>query len=332
MKTHITVLWFSLISFAMLLLSCAPSIEGITPSFVATSSQPPRRATIVSSLTPLPTHSPTPLPTVPPIMPTPTMIPTLPVETAQIKLLDLLANNGNCRLPCLWGIMPGESTFWEAQAILASLSGLSPYADLNFPGPSSISPTYNESGLEIYTRITYLINPESKITNRIVFNLEAHRSLQEGGYEDVYDSKSFGNKTSVYGLPHVLSEQGIPSSVMIATWGGPLTRGFTGGFGILLLYPDKGVLVNYNTQMYVIGSNVRGCPVNAHVEMELYPPGQQETFFELLKKTDWNTKMKYYQPLEEVTSMTLGEFYEAFREQSSRCIETPANFWPTPEP
>ncbi|MDH5507610.1 MAG: hypothetical protein OEZ02_10350, partial [Anaerolineae bacterium] len=37
-------------------------------------------------------------------------------------ILDLLENNGGCRLPCFWGITPGETTWSEAYALLAPLS------------------------------------------------------------------------------------------------------------------------------------------------------------------------------------------------------------------
>jgi len=260
------------------------------------------------------------------------MIATLSIEDARVELLKMLADNGDCQLPCLWGIVPGKSSFQEAQAILAPLSGLSDSVYLNPPGPGSLSPRYTEGDLEIYTRIGFLTNPDNGITNRVGFIAEAHRPIKDGGYENVFDSKFFGDKVSAYILPRVLSEQGIPSSVMIATAGGPLTRGGTGGFAILLLYPDQGILINYTTQMYLIGNKVRGCPVNAHVEMELYPIGSSDSFFEMLRQTNWAVKFNYYKPLEEVTSLSIEEFYQTFRESTDKCIETPTNLWATPEP
>ncbi|HET9908670.1 MAG TPA: hypothetical protein VFQ23_18625 [Anaerolineales bacterium] len=203
---------------------------------------------------------------------------------------------------------------------------------MNPPEPGSITPRYTEGDLEIYNRVAFITNLDSSIINSIAFTVEAHRILKEGGYEEVFDSKFFGDKVSTYMLAHVLSEHGVPSSVMISTLGGPLTRGGTGGFDILLLYPDQGILFNYTTQMQVVGTNVRGCLSNAHVEMELYPPGQADSFFESLQQTDWAVKMGYYKPLEEATSMSIEEFYETFREPGNQCIETPANLWPTPEP
>ncbi len=332
MKIHSFVLRLSLIFVIVGLSSCIQSAESTVTLSSKTPSQPINIATPLPSLTALATGLPTPLPTDSPVPLTPTAIPTLSVEASRIRLLDLLASNSNCHLPCLWGMTPGKSSFKDAQTILVPLSSLSYSVDLNPPGPGGISPRYTEGDFEIYTRVGFLANTESAIINRIGFIAEAHKPLKEGGYEDVFDSKFFGNSTSAYGLSKVLSEQGIPSSVMIATLGGPLTRGSTGGFDILLLYPDQGILVNYTTQMHLVGTNVRGCPLNAHVEMELYPSGQGDSFFELLKQTDWAVKMDYYNSIEDTTSMTLEEFYETFRESNNKCIETPANFWPTPEP
>jgi len=186
--------------------------------------------------------------------------------------------------------------------------------------------------LEIYTAVGFITNPSSGIVDHVTFNTEAHRPVKEGGYEDIFNSRFFGENVSAYTLPHILSEQGVPSSVMIATFGGPLTRGGTGGFDLLLLYPDQGILVNYTTQMHLVGANVRGCLPNAHVEMELYSSGQGDSFFDLLEQTDWAVKLNYYKPLQEVTSMSLGEFYETFRQPTDKCVETPVNLWPTPEP
>ena len=65
-------------------------------------------------------------------------------------------------------------------------------------------------------------------------------------------------------LSQVLSQLGKLESVMLATFGGSLTRGGTGGFEILLLYPGQGIFVNYTTPMQIIGENVQGCPSNTY--------------------------------------------------------------------
>jgi len=316
--------WISIVLLIVLVPGCTQSTED---TVVSTSEAP---LIPVSSVTPVPSFTPLPTNTHIPTL-TPTLIPTLTVDDAQVRLLQLLSDNGNCRLPCLWGITPGKSSFQEAQTILVPLSGSSDFTAF-ISGLGSVTPYLIEGDLQIYTAVDFISNPDNSIVNAIAFNVEAHKPLNEGGYAEIFDSNFFGEKVSAYTLSRVLTEQGVPSSVMIATSGGPLTRGGTGGFDILLLYPDQSILVNYTTQMQLIGENVRGCPQNSHVEMELYPPGNPETFFQFLERTDWAVKKNYYKPLEDVTPMSVEDFYQIFREPTTQCIETPANLWPVPEP
>lgn len=280
-----------------------------------------------STLTPVATDTPLP-------SSTPTSVPTLPVDEAGKRLLDLLANNSDCQLPCLWGITPGKSTYWEAQTILLQLSSISQLTGFR-PEGGSVMPVYPEGDLTLNTNAGFL--SDNQIVSHIAFQAEELKKFTfsngEAGFVNVFDSATFGNHIHYYSLQSVLAEQGIPASVMIVAHGVPVPRGGSGGFDILLLYPNQGILVNYTTQGYLIGSAVRGCPANAHVQMELYPPGDVDSFFALLKKTDWTLVMKnWYKPLEDVTSMSVEEFYQTFRQATNKCIETSAKFWPTPEP
>ena len=277
------------------------------------------------------TSSPTPTP-ISLLTFTPTFVPTLPVEEAQTQFLDLLSNNGGCRLPCLWGITPGRSTIQDAQLILVPLSSLSRFKDL-LPSPITIDPIYKEDDLEIATNSSFVYGNDG-IIGSIFFRAREFRVGEPGNpttLKPVFDSRRFGERLRPYMLSQVLSEQGVPNKVLISTDGGENTGNNVPGFYILLLYPDRGILVNYTTNKELIRGNVRGCPPNAHVEMELYPPGQTELFFESLKQTDWGITKNGYKPLEEATSMSVEEFYEIFRNPTDKCIETPVNIWPTPE-
>ena len=325
MKIYNAVLLLSVMLILIVVSSCSPSNEGlVTPtstiSVLATSTKMPTH-----TFAPLPPNTPTPVST-------PTMVPTLPVDQAQARFLQLLSNNGECRLPCIWGITPGETTYQDARAILSPLSSLSDTVHLDTPVVGDISLRYREGDLEIYTRVAFLTDPESHIVNRVGFNTEAHRPLDESGYEDILDSKFFGAKIRAYTLPKILSELGIPESVMISTLGAPFTRSGTGGFELLLLYPNQGILINYTTQMALDGKKVRGCLTNAHVQMDLHPPGEPASFSKSLQETDWAVKLDGYKPIEEVTSMSVQEFYETYRTSTDKCIETPAEDWPIPEP
>ena len=166
-------------------------------------------------------------------------------------------------------------------------------------------------------------------------------ALEEGLYKkdeygnqiktSIYDLPTFGKRVEYYSLSHVLSEQGIPDSVLIyipRVEGYPLVVG-TGIMEAALLYPEQGIWIKYTMSMYNNGNIIKGCPANAHIEMELYPSGNPELFFSLLEQTDWGRTKGGYKPLEEATSMSLEKFYETFRNPTDQCIETPIHLWPT---
>lgn len=280
----------------------------------------------------------TPIPSTQTITPTftQTAIPTLSVDDARKRLLDMLTNNGNCRLPCLWGITPGKSTSQEAQAILSSFSGISILTNFNLDG-GSIAPWYTEGDLILSTSVGFNLGFRSD--NQIV----SYLTFKAGEYEEtadsrspIYDSKIFGERLHPYMLPGILSEFGRPESVAIHTYGKQIAG--SGGFELLLLYPDQGIFVHYTTQMETVGTNARGCPANAQVELYLYPSGDADAFTQFLSETDWAAFVLiepindlHWKPIDKATSMSVEQFYETFHQPTDKCIETPLKGWYIPE-
>src|SRR5687767_3752560 len=132
MKIYNAVLFLNFVLILFVVSSCSPSNEGFaTPSsaisVLATSTKMP-----TPIFTPLPTYTATPIST-------PTVVSPLPVDQAQERFLQLLSDNGECRLPCIWGITPGESTYQDARAILSPLSSLSNTVHLDTPVVGDIS-------------------------------------------------------------------------------------------------------------------------------------------------------------------------------------------------
>jgi hypothetical protein len=295
-------------------------------------SSSPTQTLLVNTVTP--THTLTPVPTV-----TPTAIPSLPVEAARARLLDLLVNNGNCRLPCLWGITPGRSTYQDAQGILAPLASIS---DLTFTSllssPGTIDLVYAKGDSEILADIQFLYGNDG-IVSHIAFQARELKEVAAPGggrmSQGIFDSKTFGQQVHAYRLPQVLSELGIPAAVLLQT-SGALAK-YSPGFEIVLFYPDQGLLVHYTTQMQIVGKKVHGCPASAHVELELYPSGHPESFSKYLAPTQWASlwpvptfENPFWKPVEKATSMSLEQFYETFRQPTDQCIETPLQGWYVP--
>lgn len=293
------------------------------------------------------TLSPTQVTTNTPVTPTvlsatsalvssPTILPTLSVEEATQKFFELLSNNGECRLPCFWGITPGKSVPQNSQVLLSSLSTIrnkyarEPRFDID---SGSVKLVHPEGTLMFITDIRY--KSDNDVVNHIYFHMQERERIEppngEKGWLDIFHSATFGKQTQYYSLTNLLSEQGMPDAVMIATSNLQMYEG-AGGFHIWLVYSKQGILVKYTTQMYVIDESVRGCPAYAHVEMNLYPAGNPDAFYAFLEQDQaWVIQRDWRKPIEEVTSMTLNQFYETFHQPTDQCIETPSYLWTPPQ-
>jgi hypothetical protein len=312
---------------------CSSStIDGVVPSVEVSTSiisidrtpTPFQEQSATPSLLPEQTSTPTVTPS-----PTdgPTLIPTLPADDANRALLELLTDNGGCRLPCFWGITPGKNSFQEAVGILMPLSGISDFTDFS-PGPGNIDPVYTKGDLFIRTSVRFLMYPKSEIVRKIVYTAGSFLKFQDESfargysYSELFDISSFSKTAAIYMLPGILSEYGRPGSVFLLTYGGPPGDYKYNYFEIVLLYPDQGILVRYITQKRMVGDNILGCMANARVEFELVPSGNGDAFMDLISPT-WKDVLSHYKPVKELTSMSVDDFYQAFRQPTDKCITIP---------
>jgi hypothetical protein len=286
------------------------SIGSVTPTITET-------LTPTSILTRNPTNTVTPT-----LFPTPTItsLPTLSAEDARTMLIGLLGNNGGCRLSCLWGITPGISTIQEAQIRFAPLSSIAYKIEINYYPDEKIWSgnivlDYKRGDLDIITGM-YI---KSFTTNNKIYNI----SFFAGTLKEV-------KELSYYMLPHMLSEYGLPSSVLLRTPGGPAPTGGFGLFEIVILYPQKGFLVHYQVQAQMSGNNMLGCMTNNNVDLFLFPSINEADFMDYLPG-GWSDLLQSYKPLEEATSMTLEQYYQTFSKPTDQCLKTPSSMWPTPE-
>lgn len=267
---------------------------------------------------------------------TPTFISTLPIEQAQANLLELLSNNADCRLPCLLGITPGKTSYAEARNILYPFSSIA--ISMNMSGDSNADSTwltYDEGDMRTFAQLSYSYTSNGTI-NGLTFKAGEYKETADRR-SPVYDSKNFGNRLHSYMLSGILAEFGKPTSVVIHTSGEQITG--SGGFDILLLYPNEGIFAHYTTQMETIGTNARGCPANAQVELHLSPSGNIEAFTKSLSETSLGGMFEgleifdnpSWKSIDKVTSMSLDQFYETFHLPTEKCIETPLKGWYVPD-
>jgi hypothetical protein len=97
----------------------------------------------------------------------------------------LLANNGGCRLPCLWGIMPGISSYQEARSILKPLTSISRFEHFSFGGSDDIYIEYTDGDLTTNASIAYSYS-DNGIVSSISFGVSASQENRDG-FINFYD-------------------------------------------------------------------------------------------------------------------------------------------------
>jgi hypothetical protein len=280
-----------------------------TPSSTVTI-QPTNTSTQPVQFTSTPTQTPKPTPaftwTALPILPT------LPTGKANSLLSDLLINNGGCKLPCWWGITPGETPWNEAYQTLstfATIDGPSVMISSNIPH-EFYAINFNK-GAKNYRFAIWIAN---NIVEEIVVPTEL--------------------STYSHQLDQVLTDNGTPGEVWLAVM--PDTPG--GSFFYLILnYPDQGIIAEfdgnakasyaYNSKGEVDITSLTICPIGIGPNLSLTAPNNKVDLFGMSEKFD--TFGQILVPLQDESQMSPEEFYLAFRDGSSTtCFETFSDTWP----
>lgn len=307
--------WMAVMSLPFLVSGCiAPSASPLglftavfTPTSTVTSTQ---WVTPTSTATALPTATLPPTATL-----TPTPLPTLPANQAQALMLELFRNNAGCRLPCWWGITPGQTPWEIAQRFLATFA---------FDIKEGRSAEHH-----FYT--VYLIVPEEIYPYQIEFYpVLAHDYDVINGIVEVIQVEP--GLVPNYELSEFLRTYGSPTEVWLRTYN--QAREGDLQFDVVLFYPTQGILARYATQGQVVRSRIRGCPQQKPAAiLALWSPQRELTFSEATNQTSEirNEEWWPYRPLQEATGMDVKTFYQTFKKSNnSICLETPTDLWPQP--
>lgn len=155
-----------------------------------------------------------------------------PTELKRAEIISLIQTNPDCRLPCFWGILPGESAWGEANSIVQQL-GLTPtaYPDTRSAQFFVISLDQLEQG--VYQDLRFYV--ASEIVTGVRANIAS-------------DSKRDVLKQlwSAYSPEFVLQEHGAPDRVFLG-----VSTGGEGGlssdtpYTIWVFYDRSGFALEY---------------------------------------------------------------------------------------
>jgi hypothetical protein len=243
------------------------------------------------------------------IFPSQTHIPTLipiptPVgEDAENKVTYLLQTNGNCSLPCWWGITPGRTTWAEAEVYFK------PFANIIYP-PSSPQP---DEGI-IYTHAEFP-DPGSSSQNDYFFStFLVNRS---GIVETIISVTRFN-------LSSTLSFFGVPSQIWIRI----ISLFYPYEYTLVLFYDNGMMSVFYGTTPSFFTICYEDIPERS--QLWVWDPHTTKTI-EVLDHLGINLPLTPecgFRSLDEVSDLQSQQFYDYFVDPSAtQCIQIPWSDW-----
>lgn len=133
-----------------------------------------------------------------------------------------------------------------------------------------------------------------------------------------------------YDFQNLLANYGQPDEVWIQT--NRSAYGFPSNvFRFVLYYSEKGILTLAAVDGEVVGDVVRACPHQAiGGPLNLFRPGLGLPFEEAQNRSGiFGGSNEGYLPLQDVTDLSMEEFYLRYREEGPQeCLETPKFLWP----
>ncbi len=234
-------------------------------------------------------------------------------------LVNNLASNADCELPCWWSIKPGETTSQSVQQMFLNLG-------------KSVSRNEDTRGLQYEVSLFGRHSPYP-------FDYTVkHRWFDKNGIVSLFGvtgsalnwspPQYFAQDWNRYALHEALARYGVPSKILMHYWS------FGWRYNIALFYEEQGFLIAYlgpigdgsfdYSEEPLLICPTRNRPTGISIWMTK-PKG------DALKKFGYNhgdisPSQSYALSLEEVTKMTVQEFYNTFLDpNATTCLTVPRN-------
>lgn len=242
----------------------------------------------------------------------PTVLPTLTAEETLIFIEQMQRINGECRLPCWWGITPGITTLDEAQQVFTPLRHYrSTRGIVGFSYPD-------------YSGIDANIETENDIVKEIWVFASTFRIDKGNNIEYL----PFDESWYPYSLRGVLEQLGPPSRVQIGFGATTDAVGneYVDQYELHVFYSDAGLIVRYTgLPDETETGNVRACfALSQVVDIRVYIR-EPVISSDGLQVPPWDY-LTNPKPLEEATQLSLVELYEDLQGDQD-CLESPSSLW-----
>jgi len=253
----------------------------------------------------------------------------LPQKEAEALILELLQYNPDCLFPCWFGLTPGETDDKATKALFEKLAAVSLRTTLNDDVDGAFWRINKDSFLLDTITSAIYDQSSSNILESLRITIEVKREVQAGELNTAWENPLNEQFLQAYRLPSVLSTYNQPRNVLMFA-----NEGWR-YFELVLDYSDQGFVIWYSAPLDSEGEKFLGCPEKAFVNLYLWTPDLTYTWAEGVTgngdTSEIDSLNRDFQPLEDVTSMTLDKFYDAFvNTENDTCLETPKELWPGP--
>lgn len=257
---------------------------------------------------------------------------TLSIDQAKALILGFLQNNGECKLPCVWGLTPGQTDMHALKRFVnrfgnAETSDFSQYnKDYGDLGGLQVIITREDITSNLY--LDYYRNTTD--VEQLVFGGEPYGHPMTVGK---FDSPGFNNLFSYYMLPNILAVYGKPTQILVWSFHQDLGSPYTWfPFTIVLLYEEKGFLIAYTAKREQANDVYIGCPLHSYFVLTSWVPGQEKTWRDAQSKLSGiglnDGTVDEFRPVREVTSLSVDDFYRKFKDTNNKdCLSTPISLW-----
>lgn len=224
-----------------------------------------------------------------------TPLPTLSVAESTKFIKELLLNNGGCKLPCFWGIVPGTTEWNSAKVFLKTFAEIreGKYYSIKIQDPE-------------YPRVNLI---EFKVEEGIIIEIVAGPPV-----------------TRNFTVDRMLIEHGKPEEIYLLTYrNAPTTP--TPAF-LVLNYQHQGILAEYEFASEKI-SDTEFLICSQAIGPSMWLRSSQKTLTELeINQSVLGPEPSYtLRKIGEVSDISVEEFYNVFK-GSLACFKTPINIWP----
>lgn len=298
------------VGFALIVLGCASNGYLITPTKVTTAS-----ARIMET----PANMSTSIPTLMNTQPSPTALrdqpnpfPTQGKLSDQDFILQLLQTNGGCKLPCWWGIVPGETHWDETEQFLLDLS-----LNIELIKDETTTEVDDTSSRRRAFDIYIDIDIGDAKTHRL--GLWTRDNLVTG----IRISSPLTNYHFV--LNDLLSDQGVPDKIFVFTHANVMEP--PTAFNLILYYQEQRFLAAYSTLVYKENEQITACFDDIGPGIIIFPD-EKDLSDQQIQEVFLGPDPIGVLSIDDAIGMSPTVFYETYRNSEISCLVTPANIWP----